>query len=391
MSAVFGMKIETSFLSFDENEWNALRRGDFIFADHRFLTSLEESGCIGPRTGWLPKVLALRENGKLAAALILFEKNQSYGEYIFDWSWAQAYQHHGIPYYPKLTSAIPFTPATGPKFLIHPDYDQQLMTQRLLREASALLELPPGRLSSLHFLFISEFEREACEREDFFIRHSFQYHWRNSEYGSFEDFLASLKRKRRNEIKRERAGAALLPFSLLRLSGQELTATHARQMHGFYLSTVEKMGAIPYLNARFFELVFERLRENILLCLAVDDSGEPVAGALNFFSGQTLFGRHWGSHGEFKYLHFELCYYQAIEWAIGRKTALFEAGAQGEHKLSRGFEPSLTYSAHRLQHRSFSDAIERFIEDEKRQIQGLFSELEARSPFQKNPGCGDSL
>ena len=387
MTSAFGIKIESSFRSFTESEWNQLIREDYIFADHRFLTSLEESGSIGERSGWLPAVVSLRSSeGELAGALLLFQKTNSYGEYIFDWAWANAFHSARIPYYPKLTSAVPFVPATGPKFLIHPQAPFEETRQKLLEVALSLVSPGSPTFGSLHFLFLSLNEAEAFKRnENLLLRHSYQYHWRNRNYRDIDAFLGALKRKRRNEIRRERQGAQQLGLNFQRLTGTALTPDHARAMSRFYESTVMKMGGIPYLTPQFFDLVFSRMSENILLCLAIGPSQEMVAGALNFFSGRTLFGRHWGTDVELKYLHFELCYYQAIEWGIENGIELFEAGAQGEHKLSRGFLPSLTYSAHWVKHPEFRAAIARFIAEEKTQIRMLFDELNEHGPYQEAP------
>lgn len=381
------LRIETSFEAFDQDEWNRLTRGDFIFADHRFLRALEQSGSIGTRTGWLPRILTLRDRdrdrdrGSLIGALLLFERSNSYGEYIFDWSWANAYQSTGLAYYPKLTAAVPFTPATGPKFLLHPNAPSETQS-RLLRAARE--HLNQENFSSLHFLFTPESESRALAENGLLIRHSFQYHWRNRGYASFDDFLSALRRKRRYEIRREREAAARLPVRIERFTGATLQPEHAQAMYGFYRSTIHKMGGIPYLTRSFFEQIFATLKDHILYVQASDASGAsetPVAGALNFHSGHTLFGRYWGSSEEMRHLHFEVCYYQAIEWAIENGIELFEAGAQGEHKFSRGFLPTLCLSAHDIRDSRFRLAIEAFIEDEKEQIQAYFDAMAEHDPY----------
>lgn len=374
------VQILTSFSEVKASEWNSLVRGDFIFADHRFLLALEESGSIGPRTGWFPKIVVAREGGKLTGAIPLFEKTNSYGEYIFDWAWAGAAQQIGLDYYPKLVAAIPFTPATGPKFLLSPD------SQKASRAREAILQRCHSEaegLSSLHFLFSTPEEIEILRERSLLIRHSFQYHWRNRGWSTFDDFLAAFKSKRRQEIRRERNTIAASGLKISCLTGDQLNESHAQVMHAFYLSTLEKMGGHPYLTREFFVQVFTTMSESILFVLAQTADGQPVAGAVNFFGSKSLFGRYWGCVDEFKNLHFEVCYYQAIEWALARGYQLFEAGAQGEHKFNRGFTPHLTLSAHEINEPRLRSAISDFLEREKMSIDNLFAEYAEHDPFKK--------
>jgi hypothetical protein len=344
--------------------WRALEPPDFPFFDYEFLRALERSGSIGGGSGWSPVYLVCKDDlGGVLGALPLYLKTHSYGEYIFDWEWAHAYRQHGLPYYPKLVAAVPFTPATGPKLLVRPDADRAAVTRALLAAARRLGE--ERRVSSSHALFLPEEELDEFIEHGFAVRHSVQFHWRNRGYGAFSDYLDAMMSKRRRQVARERR--QLEGVEIERLTGSELSPEHAATMYRFYLSTSDRKWGSPYLPGAFFAEVFRTMGDRILLVLARDrGTGRPIAGALNFFKGRTLYGRYWGTTEERRNLHFELCYYQAIEFAIERRLALFEAGAQGEHKLARGFLPSLTYSAHAIHHPDFRRAIEDYINVEKK-------------------------
>jgi predicted N-acyltransferase len=302
-------------------------------------------------------------NGRVLGALCLYLKTNSYGEYIFDWGWAQAYREHGLPYYPKLVAAVPFTPATGPKLLVRPDVDRAAVMRALLDAARKLGD--ELGVSSSHALFLPEWELDEFAERGFAVRHSLQFHWRNRGYSAFSDYLDALISKRRRQVARERRQLESEGLEIERLTGEALSSEHAATMYRFYTSTLDRKWGAPYLTRAFFVEVFRTMRDRILLVLARDSAGRPIAGALNFFKGPSLYGRYWGASEERRNLHFELCYYQAIEFAIERRLALFEAGAQGEHKLARGFLPSLTYSAHEIYHPQFRRAIEQYIESEK--------------------------
>src|SRR5215210_3321278 len=342
--------------------WRALEPPDFPFFDFEFLHALERSGSIGGASGWSPVYLVCKEEGRVLGALCLYLKTNSYGEYIFDWGWAQAYREHGLPYYPKFVAAVPFTPATGPKLLVRPDADRATVARALLDAAQRLGE--ERRVSSSHALFLPEEELDEFVEHGFAVRHSVQFHWRNRGYGAFSDYLDAMVSKRRRQVARERR--QLEGVEIERITGNELSPEHAATMYRFYLATSDRKWGSPYLTGTFFAEVFRTMGDRILLVLARDRrTARPIAGALNFFKGRTLYGRYWGAAEERRNLHFELCYYQAIEFAIERRLALFEAGAQGEHKLARGFLPSLTYSAHAIRHPEFKRAIERYIVEEK--------------------------
>lgn len=363
-----------------ETDWARLVNQNFPFNDHAFLLALESSKSVGDGTGWSPHYISVWEGDQLQGLSYLYSKTNSYGEYIFDWSWAEAFHRHGVPYYPKLTAAVPFTPATGAKLLFAPSANQCLVASILIKAAKAMMKVE--NQSSLHYLFITQAEIPFFEAEGLLIRHSYQYRWKNNHYTDFNHFLGAFKTKRKKQILREReqlrAESPHLVFR--RLSGADLKATDADTFYKFYLSTIEKMRAIPYLTADFFNIVFEKMADEIVLILA-EEANEVIAGALYYKKGDQLFGRYWGATKEVRNLHFEMCYYQPIEWAIAQKLGVFEAGAQGEHKMSRGLLPELTFSAHWIEHPEFRRAITHFVEEEKIGIHRLFEEMKPHHPF----------
>lgn len=373
------ISIVDNLAAIPKEEWNQLSFPHFPFADYEYLLQLEKSGSVGENTGWSPRYLTARQNGKLEGASYLYSKAHSYGEYIFDWAWAEAYQRYRVPYYPKLLSMTPFTPATGPKLLMAERVDRERVASDLI--ASALEQMESAHQSSLHYLFLEPSEIAHFEKAGFLLRHSFQYHWTNPGYAGFEDFLSALRPRKRKQIARERAQLAEEGLTLRALSGEALTREHALLFYRFYLATIGKMGAMDYLTEEFYTGVFEAMRDNIVLFWA-EKQQEPIAGALCYFKGETLYGRYWGANQEVRNLHFELCYYQPIEWAIQKGLKRFEAGAQGEHKIARGFLPTLTYSAHWIKHPQFREAISRFIDEEKAAISGYFAQSKEHSPYQ---------
>lgn len=347
-----------------------------------FLHALETGRAVGPRTGWQPVYLSLWQGDELVAALVSYAKNNSFGEFIFDFAWAQAHESYGKPYYPKLVTAIPFTPATGSKFLFSPR-----LTDETRAEAVAVLLEEMRRIgdeiesSSCHALFVPPSELPLYEKAGFTPRHSFQYHWLNDGFATFDDFLATMRSKRRRDIKRERQKVMESGLKIERLTGARILPHHAEIFYGFYEDTTDKRGGSAYLTLDFFERVIATMRDQMMLVLATDSAGTPVAGAVNYFGARTLYGRHWGCREDYKFLHFEVCYYQGIDFCIERGLPLFEAGAQGEHKFQRGFLPSLTYSAHWIREEPLREAINDHIRREKLQLQRLFAQYEEHSPF----------
>ncbi|MEC8434246.1 MAG: GNAT family N-acetyltransferase [SAR324 cluster bacterium] len=361
--------------------WNRLIGDSFPFAEYGYLLALEEGHCVGIEPGWEPRYLTLWEGKQLQAACYLYRKTNSNGEYIFDWDWANAYQRYGQRYFPKLTSAVPFTPATGPKLLVAADASNPRELQQQLL-ASALDLAQQEGCSSLHFLFIPAEEREIYEAAGLLLRHSFQFHWQNQGYVSFEDFLSRLRSKRRKEILRERRQVQEQGLEIILLRGEEIEPKLCRVMYDFYLTTIDRKWAMPYLSYEFFQYIFTHFRDQLALALA-RKQGRWVAGTINYHKGPHLFGRYWGCRQDFRSLHFELCYYRLIEYAIEQGVQRFEAGAQGAHKIQRGFLPNLTYSAHWIAHPAFHRAIGEFIEEEKRSIQNNIEENPELSPYRQ--------
>jgi uncharacterized protein len=367
----------------DKESWRKLEAPGFPFFDFEFLRALERSGSIGRRSGWSPAYLVCKEGGRVLGALCSYMKTDSYGEYIFDWEWARAYQQYGRSYYPKLVVAVPFTPATGPKLLVSSDIVDDETSARVKR---ALLDAAEGMgtdygVSSSHALFVPAEELGEFTERGYTVRHSLQFHWHNHGYATFSDYLGALSGKRRRQVSRERRQLEGEGLEILHLSGDELLPEHAALMHRFYLSTLDGKWGVPYLNRAFFDEVFATMSDRTMVALARDRTGHPVAGALFFLKDRSLFGRYWGTEQRRRNLHFELCYYQGIDFAIERGFTLFEAGAQGEHKLARGFLPALTYSAHKIRDPDFGLAIGEYIESEKAMLAGVMEEYASHDPY----------
>lgn len=366
------MKPITSILEIPRELWEKIRPENSPFLSYDFFKALEESHSIGPNAGWVPLYFL---HPSKTALLYTFVKSHSYGEYIFDWEWARAYERHNVPYYPKLTSMIPITPATTPHFIMK-EFDQNVALE-LLTQVETFYQ--SYNFSSMHFLFLSTEEISLFKNSDYLVRESLQYHFFNDGYPSFEDFLSKLKTKKAKNIRKERE---FLNLEIEKITGIELNNTHAKEMYQFYLSTIEHKNAMDYLKEDFFIKVFESMKNQILYVRASKDN-EVIAGSLFFYDSETLYGRYWGTKYEVLNLHFELCYYQGIDFCISNKLSKFEAGAQGEHKIPRGFKPIKTYSAHKLKEKVFSDAISRYIEEEKGFLQTSILELSQLLPFKE--------
>ena len=355
-------KIASGVSGLNASAWDRLGASD-PFVGHAFLAALEDSGSVGPGTGWTPAPILVEDDaGHLVAAAPAYLKTHSQGEYVFDHGWAEAWTQAGGDYYPKLQVAVPFTPVPGPRLL--GSRPQQLLTAI---EAVTV----QNEMSSAHITFIDEAGAEECERRGWLIRHGVQYHWFNRGYSSFDDFLATLTSRRRKALRKERS-AALDGLDIRILRGPEIGGAEWDAMWDFYQDTGSRKWGRPYLTRRLFDLVGERLGDSVLLFLACR-GGRPIAGALNFVGQDTLFGRYWGCSEEVPFLHFELCYYQAVDWAIDHGLACVQAGAQGEHKVARGYEPVITRSAHFLPNRGFRNAVAEFLEAER---QGVSAEVE---------------
>ncbi len=349
------------------------------FVAYDFLDIAEESGCASPRTGWAPQHLAVRdETGAVAAVAPVYLKSHSQAEYVFDHSWADAYERAGGRYYPKLIVAAPFSPVTGPRLLVRPDVDRALGQRMLLSGAITLCDKMD--VSTVGVNFPTEEEWRFMGGEGLLLRQNQQYHWLNAGYATFEDFLGALSSGRRKTIRRERR-EAVADLEIHALTGRDLREEHWDAFFGFYMDTGARKWGRPYLNRLFFSLLGERMADRVLLLLA-RRGGRWIAGALNLIGGDCLFGRNWGCIEDVPFLHFELCYYQAIEWAIDHGLARVEAGAQGQHKIARGYLPTAVYSAHYIADPMLANAVARFLEEERREVQGQMDWLaEEYSPF----------
>lgn len=377
------VEIVDDLRAIDAGDWDRCAGTENPFLRHAFLSALENHDCVGNNTAWRPQHLVVYRGKRLAGAVPLYLKFDSYGEYVFDWAWADAYQRSGMHYYPKLVAAVPFTPVSGNRLLIAPAEDRAEIAGLLVD--SALQHAHKLKVSSLHWLFTSEADTHLLQDHGHLRRTGYQFHWSNQGYQSFDDFLASFSSAKRKKIKRERRHVREADVSLEVLEGEELTSDHWQQFFTFYRSTIECRGATPYLNLGFFEEIGSTMADHIVMVLASHD-GEIVAGALNLKGEHTLFGRYWGCRGEFNSLHFETCYYRAIEYCIDKGLRRFEAGAQGEHKLSRGFLPSKTWSAHWLSHPEFSQAVSSFLDREHQGIDDYVDVLQSHSPFRQPDG-----
>ncbi len=351
------------------------------FVSFDFLDALEASGCVAPRTGWRPQHLSVHdEQGRVAGVMPLYLKRHSLGEYVFDHSWADAYQRAGGRYYPKLQCASPFSPVTGPRLITRADTDREAAEQALLGGALTLTEKLSA--SSLHFTFLTEDEWTRCGAYGLLQRQDQQYHWHNQGYADFEGFLAALSSNRRKNIRRERRDAQA-GLEIVALSGADLAEAHWDAFYGFYMDTGGRKWWRPYLNRAFFSLMGERMADRVLLIMARRD-GRWIAGALNLMGDDCLYGRNWGCVEDVPFLHFELCYYRAIEEAIARGLARVEAGAQGEHKIARGYLPAAVYSAHYIADPALREPVAEYLGRERDAVQREMDYLAAEySPFRK--------
>ena len=371
-----------SISELDSQQWNALVPDNAPFAKHEFLAALEASGCVHPESGWLPQHTILTESNEIIAAMPFYIKGHSYGEYVFDWAWADAYYRNGLEYYPKGLCAIPFTPASCPKFLVKPGHDFAELSERLVSCSLAIArEL---ELSSVHSLFLSENEQRFWTEQNYIKRTGYQFHWRNRNYTDFADYLSEFSSSKRKKIRRERASVERENIEFRIKSGEQLTETNWRDFYRFYKNTVNAHGAMAYLNRDFFTRISASMPENIIMILAYRND-ENIASALFFKGSTSLYGRYWGCGSWVKNLHFELCYYRAIDYCIRHNLALFEAGAQGEHKLSRGLLPVSTHSSHWLSHPQFYQAIAHHLEGESSQVESYMAHLSSHSPFKGHP------
>ena len=362
----------------DSRQWNALTGGTYPFARHEFLAALEHAGCVGGGTGWQPHYLALRDAAGLAGAAAVYLKTHSYGEFVFDFGWAEAYERLGRRYYPKLTLAAPFTPATGPRLLVRGGLDQEAIAAQLLAalEGHAVAK----GISSVHALFLDERAHAACAARGWLLRRDCQFHWSNRGYASFEDYLESFTAEKRKKARRERRRVAESGVHFETRFGGELDAPLLERIYALHRDTFVRHGHEPYLTPAFFAEIARRLPEALMVKLALHGR-TLVAVAVFFRSEDTLYGRYWGAAADFHSLHFETCYHQGIEFCIEHGLQRFEPGTQGEHKVSRGFEPRLTWSAHFIADRQFRGAIAQYLEREGAAVENYALEVQEHVPY----------
>jgi uncharacterized protein len=382
------LSVINSLADVDALEWNRLNPAGDPFLSHEFLYGLETHDCLGPQ-GWYTSHIILRDaDGRLCAAMPLYLRTNSYGEFVFDWAWADAYERAGGRYYPKFVSAIPFTPATGNRVLVADDGDVAIAITALTGAAVELLG--QNDASSLHFLFPDVAQAQLLKELDLLVRVGCQFHWFNRGYESFDGFLQALNSKRRKQIKRERRQANAPGISIEVLYGDKITTTHWAVFHRFYCSTFYRKWGEPRFTESFFRYLSEAMPNAPLLVLAKYED-DYVAGSFSMRGTDTLYGRHWGCSQHFKQLHFELCYYQTIEFCIEQGLSKFDAGAQGEHKIMRGFDPVKTWSAHWISDPRFRTAIADFLRRETLHIDQYVDELSSHKAYKKSPGFDESI
>lgn len=364
----------------DSREWNRLAGTDYPFLRHEFLLAAEVSGSVAPATGWWPRHLTISDANGLKAAMPLYEKNHSWGEFVFDWAWAQAYERAGLEYYPKLVSAVPFTPAPSPRLLLRDTHDTE--SAGALLEAAIALANDSGQ-SSLHLLFPTEDELPLLRDAGFSIRKACQFHWHNRGYANFDEFLATFSSVKRKKAKRDRRRVTEAGISFRKLRGSEISASIWSSVYRLISITFARRGSMPYFDLEFFKSVGNQLPDNILVILAeLDDV--PIAAAVFFEAEQVLYGRYWGSDSDYNALHFETCYYQGIDYCIEHGKQTFEPGTQGEHKVSRGFSPTPTWSAHWLRHPEFFAAVGNYVDEEARHVENYMRAVDSHSPYRSN-------
>ncbi|MEJ2643594.1 MAG: GNAT family N-acetyltransferase [Gammaproteobacteria bacterium] len=365
-------------------QWNRLAGDANPFLRHEFLAALEHNGCVGETYGWLPRhLLVLDDNSSPVGAMPLYAKDNSYGEFVFDWAWADAYERAGIPYYPKLVCAVPYTPATGTRLLVAPEDPHADEIRNLLGAHAREYALRSG-MSSLHWLFPDAADTGTLAEQGLLLRMGCQFHWENAGYRDFDDFLERFNAQKRKKVRRERKRVTEAGVELEVVHGHEASDEQWRTAHHYYHSTFEKKWGYPTLNLGFFREIGRTMGDRVVLVFAYHD-GRPVAGAINLRGRDTLYGRHWGCDARFHSLHFEACYYQGIDYCIRTGLQRFEPGAQGEHKISRGFLPTATWSAHWIADARFRQAIGDFLRRETVAMEQYMEELADHAPYKAAP------
>ncbi|GLQ07686.1 GNAT family N-acetyltransferase [Sneathiella chinensis] len=382
MTVSYTLSTLNAISELDEQDWNGCLSDDHPFVSHAFLKALEESGSATAETGWMPYHLVLRRDADQSVAGVapLYVKGHSQGEYVFDHSWAHAYERAGGRYYPKLQLSVPFSPVTGPRFLV-PKGPDEAERKALLASGAKQIAIKLG-LSSVHATFLREEDLAAARELGYLIRTGEQFHWVNEGYENFDDFLTALSSRKRKAIRKERREANEQGLEFETLSGDQITPLHWDAFFSFYMDTGSRKWGTPYLTRAFFDQIGETLGDQIVLFM-VKNAGRYIAGALNFQSRDCLYGRYWGCTEDHKFLHFETCYYRAIDYAIAHGINRVEAGAQGPHKLARGYLPTRTFSAHWMQDPGFHDAVAEFLKAETRDMDAEIQYMNRFTPFKK--------
>jgi len=376
------LKILTAIADVEAAQWNALAGAGNPFLRHEFLAALERNGCVGEQHGWIPQHLAAIDGrGRLVGAVPLYRKDNSYGEFVFDWAWADAYQRNGLDYYPKAVVAVPYTPVTGPRILLAEGADRQWLSTQLIQLAQEWSG--SERLSSLHWLFTDPGDTQALQEAGLMLRLGCQFHWQNRGYRDFEDYLDSFSSRKRKKVRRERRHVAEQDIELRVVHGHEASDEQLRVMYDFYRTTFEKKWGYPTLNLAFFQDLAANMGDQLVFFIAYQKQA-TVAGAICLRGHDALYGRHWGCYQDYHSLHFETCYYQGIDYCISHGLKTFEPGAQGEHKISRGFLPTPTWSAHWIAHQGFREIIGRFLQQETGAMRDYMEELSGQSPFKEH-------
>ena len=381
---MYSFSIYKSITKIGKEVWDECAKNDNPFLSYTFLKNLEDSGSIGSETSWIPNYVAIINKKLIIAVCPMYIKLDSQGEYIFDHSWANAYYNAGGNYYPKIQLSVPFTPVAGNRVLINNKVKALDHNSVIESFAEYLIKLTNANYSSAHITFCSSHECKILESKNFLTRVGEQFHWKNDNYTCFSDFLNSLNSRKRKAISKERKNINISNINIIQKSGKDITNNDWENMYNFYQNTADKKWGKAYLNKKFFDLLAKNFSNNILLVFA-EDNNVQIAGSMHVIGKDTLYGRYWGSHHDIKYLHFELCYYQAIDWAIKNKYKFVEGGAQGPHKIQRGYLPEKTYSSHYIADISFRKAVKNFLLEEVKIINNDINLIKNKySPFKKN-------
>jgi len=374
----FEINVYNSITLLDKDKYNKIVDRENPFLEYEFLEAFEQSGCVGPSTTWNPRYIILKDKDKIVGAITSYIKLDSYGEYIFDWEWARAFESSGLNYYPKLVVAIPFTPATGRRILVHPDYSFEECADIMVKK---LIDLSiEENCSSIHFLYLTEKEYDFLDQLGFLRRKTHQYHWKNRDYKNFDDFLCDMRSGRKKQIRKERKSLDGMGLQIETLHGDEIKEEHMDAIWEFYLDTHSRKWGSAYLNREFFDLMFQNFKHRLVFIMA-NDGNKWVGGTFNVVKNNRLFGRYWGTLYNYKNLHFECCFYGLIDYSIKNGVTVFEAGAQGEHKFLRGFAAVPTYSSHLILNEGANKAIGDYLIREREYTDHLITQYNKQSPL----------